>query len=336
MRFTKILAVLLLLIFITGSGCVKETPQVDDDIIEDVPENIPVVEDTEPITEEEIPEEIVPKTEEASPTPNVMGSFYSNGIVSLKVPMGGVRVIDHVADFPTLIAMSGNRYVEVHIEIRNDNKDEAINVDSSQFTLLDSESYANTIDANQRYLSENLEDVAIPPLSKKNGRLLFQVSTKRNVTELIYKGDGDSIAIEVSLPEVVEEVVEEAPEGLSANAIENGILRTSYYQNIQFDDGALIRIISIGSQRPDKGITRLVATLKVENANRAKLTQESDFAILTNGEVYQDVESIVYSEYDPNKEAVITIAIPGNLGEGDIKGSKFAIRYGDTIGSWTI
>ncbi|MCK5660120.1 MAG: DUF4352 domain-containing protein [Methanosarcinales archaeon] len=346
MRFTKILAVLLLLIFIAGSGCVKDTPQVEDDIIEDVSEDIPVVEETEPIMEEETPEEILEKSmpeaeetetspEEASPTPYVMGSFYSNGIVSLKVPVDGVRVIDYVADFPTLIAMSGNRYIEVQVEIRND-KDKAVNMDSSQFTLVDSERYINTIDANQRYLSENLEDVSIPPLSKISGRLLFQVSTKRNVTELIFNGDGDSIIIEISLPEVIEDVSEEVTEGLSASAIENGILRTSYYSNIQFDDGALIRIISIKSQRPDKGITRLVATLKVENVKRVELTQESDFAILINGEVYQDVESIAYSEYDPKKEAVITIAIPGNLNDDDFKDNKFAIKYGDTVGSWTI
>lgn len=335
MRFTKILAVLLLLIFIAGSGCVKDTPQVGEDIIEDVPEDIPVVEETEPIAEEETPEEIMPEAEETSPTPNVMGSFYSNGVVSLKVPLDSVRVIEHVADFPAMIAMSGNRYVEVQIEIRND-KDEAVNVDSSQFTLVDSERYINTIDANQRYLSENLEDITISSLSKTSGRLLFQVSAKRDVAELIYNGDGDSIAIEISLPEVVEEVVEEPTEGLSANAIENGILRAAYHTNIQFDDGALIHIISIKNQRPDKGITRLVATLKVVDVKRVKLTQESDFAVFINGEVYQEVESIAYSEYDPRKEATITIAIPRNLADDDFKGSKFAMRYGDTIGAWII
>ena len=343
MRFTKILAVLLLLIFIAGSGCVKDTPQVEDDIIEDVPEDIPVVEDTEPIAEEETPEEIMPEAEETeaspeeetSPSPNVMGSFYSNGFVSLKVPLGGVRVIEHVADFPALIAMSGNRYVEVQIEIRND-KDEAVNVDSSQFTLVDSERYINTIDANQRYLSENLEDITISPLSKTSGRLLFQVSTKRDVAELMYDGDGDSIAIEISLPEIVEEVIEVPAEGLSASAIENGILRTAYHRTIQFDEGALIRVISIKNQRPMGGITNVVVTLKVENVKRAKLTQESDFGILVNGEVYQEVESIAYSEYDPNKEAIITIALPGNFGDEDFNGGKFAMRYGDTTGAWTI
>ncbi|MCK5661041.1 MAG: DUF4352 domain-containing protein [Methanosarcinales archaeon] len=335
MRFTKILAILLLIIFITGSGCVKDTPPVEDDIIEDVPEDIPVVEEPEPIIVEETPEEIIPEAEEAIHTPNVMGSFYSNGIVSLKVPANGVQVIEYVADFPTLIAMSGNRYVEVQIEVRND-KDKAVNMDSSQFTLVDSERYINTIDTNQRYLSENIEGVAIPPLSKTSASLLFQVSKKRDVAELIYNGDGDSIAIEISLPEVVEEVAEEPAEGLSATAIEDGILRTSYYSNVQFDEGALIRIISIENQRPIQGITRLVATLKVENTERVKLTQKSDFAVLINGEVYQDVESIAYSEYDPKKEAVVTIAIPGNLADSDFRGSKFAIKYGDTVASWTI
>ena len=342
MRFTKLLAVLLLFIFIAGSGCVKDTaPQAEDNISVEVPEDIPVVEDVETIVEEEPPEEIISDAEETVvdedvvPSPNVMGSFYSNGVVSLKVPLDGVRTVEHVADFPTLIPMSGNLYVEVEVQIRND-KNEAVNIDSSQFTLVDSERYINTIDANQRYLSENLEDLTLPSLSKASGRLLFQMSAKRDVAELLYNGDGDSIAIEISLPEVVEEVVEEPTEGLSASAIENGILRTSYYKNIQFDDGALIRIISIKNQRPDKGITRLVATLKVENVKRVKLTQESDFAVLINGEVYQDVESIAYSEYDPKKEAVITIAIPGNLGDDDFTGSKFAIRYGDTIGAWII
>ena len=342
MKFTKSLAVLLLFIFITGSGCVKDTaPQAEDNVSVEVPEDLPAVEEVETIVGEEPPEEIISDAEETvveeavAPSPNVMGSFYSNGVVSLKVPLGGVRVIEHVADFPALIAMSGNRYVEVQIEIRND-KDEAVNVDSSQFTLVDSERYINTIDANQRYLSENLEDLTLPSLSKTSGRLLFQISAKRDVAELMYNGDGDSIAIEISLPEVVEEVVEEPTEGLSASAIENGILRTSYYKNIRFDGGALIHIISIKTQRPDKGITRLVATLKVENVKRVKLTQESDFAVLINGEVYQDVESIAYSEYDPSKEATITIALPGNFGDEDFKGDKFAIRYGDTTGAWTI
>ena len=274
MRFTKILAVLLLLIFITGSGCIKDTPQVGGDVIEAVPDDIPVVEDAEYITQES-PEEITSKAEEAVPTPNVMGAFYSNGVVSLKVPADGVHASDSVADFPTLVAMNGNRYVEVQIEIRND-MGEGITVDSSQFILVDSERHINTIDSNQRYLSDNLKDVIIPPLSKTSGRLLFQMSTKRDVAELIYNGDGDSIAIEISLSEVVEDVVEE---GLSAIAIENGTVKSSYYQNIQFDDGALIHIISIESQRPDIGITKFVATLKVENVKRAKL-MGSDFAIL--------------------------------------------------------
>ena len=142
-------------------------------------------------------------------------------------------------------------------------------------------------------------------------------------------------AIEISLSEVVEDVVEKAPEGLSATAIENGIVKSSYYTNIQFDNGARIRINAKQNQRPDKGITKFVVTLKVENVKRAKL-MGSDFAILIDGKVYQDVESIVYSEYDPNKEAVITIAIPRNLIDDDFKGSKFAIKYGDVVGSWII
>lgn len=342
MKFTKLLAVLLLFIFIAGSGCVKDTaPQTEDNLNAEVPEDLPVVEEVETIVEEEPPGEIVPDAEETVveedvvPSTNVMGSFYSNGVVSLKVPLDGVRTVEHVADFPSLIPMSGNMYVEVDVQIRND-ENEAVNIDSSQFTLVDSERYINTIDTNQRYLSENLEDLTLPSLSKASGHLLFQVSTKRDVAELMYNGDGESIAIEISLPEVVKEVVEEPTEGLSANAIENGILRSSYYSNIQFDDDTLIRIISMKNQRSDKGITRFVVTLKVENVKRVKLTQESDFAILIDGEVYQDVESIAYSEYDPKKEAVIIIAIPKNLGDDDFTGSKFAMQYGDIVGSWTI
>src|SRR5665648_21774 len=179
MKFMKILAILLLLIFITGSGCVTDTPQVENGTIENVTKNISVVTENKIIIEKELQKIIISEPEKANPIQNVMGSFYSNEIVSLKVPTDGVRVIEHVADFPTLIAMSGNRYVEVQIEIRND-KDKVFSIDLSQFTLLDSERYVHTIDVNQRYLRDNLDGVTISPLSKINGSLLFQVSTKRN------------------------------------------------------------------------------------------------------------------------------------------------------------
>lgn len=333
MRFTKVMAILLLLIFITGSGCVKDSDTgVKDDIVEDVPDVIPediVVEEPAPIPAEKVPEKVVA----ALPTPNVMGVFYSNGIVSLKVDK--VRVIDRVAHYATLVPTSGNMYVEVQVQIRND-QNKPVSVDTSQFTLVDSERYINTIDANQRYLSEKLEDLTLAPLSKANGSLLFQVSKKRGVSELIYNGEGDSIVIEISLPEEVPVVAGVPTGGLSVADIESGILRSTYYGNIQFDEGVSMRIIKIEKERPNNGITRVAIKLKVENVNRAKLTQDSDFAILANGVVYQDVASIIYSEYDPNKEAVVTIAIPGNLGDNELKGSKFAVRYGDTVGVWPI